>query len=141
MTILDQWYLYRLEQETLKAHIADITPAALEEAQARIAGEKKKTFPIGTGKHQIQVRFTAKRIKHTDDQELDNLHAQIELEKEAAALENADAIAQIEQDLESLTKSLERLKMTDRGRALQREYQDRLDEIAEMVPVLALKGA
>lgn len=140
MTTLDQWYLLRLEQEALKARLADIAPAALEEAQNRIAGEEKKTFPIGTGKHKIQVRFTAKKIKHTDDQKLDDLHAEIELEKEAAAQDNADEIAQIEQDLESLTKSLERLKMTDRGRALKQEYQERLDEIAEMVPVLALKG-
>lgn len=140
MNSLDQWYLYRLEQSLLQKNIAAIQENATQEALAQVADQEKKTFPIGTGKHKIQVRFTAKKIKPDDDLELSNLHAEIQIERESAANTNADAIAQIEKDLVSLKLSLERLKMTDHGRDLEQKYQERLDELAEMEPVLALKG-
>ena len=141
MSILEDWYLLRIESLALAARISALSGEAIAEAMERVAGEEKKTFDIGPSGHKIQVRFVNKKIKHTDDQLLDNLHAEIELEKAAAARANADAIAQIEKDLESLTKRLEHLKLTDTGRALQREYDERLEQLAEKVPVLALKGA
>lgn len=140
MNPLEQWYVLRLEESVLKANIARIAPAATEAALEQVAGEEKKTFPIGSAGHKIQIRLTAKKIKPDDDLELSNLHAEIQVEKEAAAQDNADAIAQIEKDLVSLKLSLERLKNTDRGRALETQYNERLDQLAELVPVLALKG-
>ncbi len=140
MNPLEQWYVLRLEESVLKANIARIAPAATEAALEQVAGEEKNTFPIGSAGHKIQIRLTAKKIKPDDDLELSNLHAEIQVEKEAAAQDNADAIAQIEKDLVSLKLSLERLKNTDRGRALETQYNERLDQLAELVPVLALKG-
>lgn len=139
MTKLDTWYLLRLEQEVLKARLANVTEAATDEAMERVAGEKKKTFPIGGGGHKIQVRFTNKKIKPSDHPDLETLDEEIKLEAEAAARENASDISQIEKDLDSLTKRLEELKQTDRGRALQGEYDELVEQLAEKVPVLALK--
>ena len=140
MSILEDWYLLRLESLTLAARISALSGEAIAEAMERVAGEEAKTFPIGPSGHKIQIRFTNKKIKHTDDQLLDNLYEEIELEKAAAVQANATAISQIERDLEALTKRLEQMRLTDRGRALQRQYDERLEQLAEKVPVLALKG-
>lgn len=140
MNAIEQWYLLRLESLALAARISALSGDAISEAMERVAGEEKKTFPIGPSGHKIQVRFLNKKIKHTDDQLLDNLYEEIELEKAAAAQANAGAISQIERDLETLTKRLEQMRLTDRGRALQRQYDERLEQLAEKVPVLALKG-
>lgn len=134
------WYELRLQSSRIAGEIKVIQDDATQEALAQVSDQEKKTFDIGSAGHKVQVRFTAKKIKPDDDLELSNLHAEIELEKETARTTNADRIAQIEADLMSLTKALGDLKMTDRGRDLEQKYSERLDQLAEMVPVLALKG-
>ena len=141
-THLETWYKLRLDQGAIKTALAALEEDAIAEDMERVVGEEKKTFPIGLKElnHKIQIRFTNKKIKHTDDQELDNLHAEIGPEREAAATANAAEIAQIEADLDSLTQRLECLKNTDQGRALLKEYANREKLLTEKVPVLALKG-
>lgn len=137
---LQTWYELKLQVATLTAQLKGCEESAIEEALERVAGEQKKTFPYGAGNHKVQVQFRTKKPKHTEDNDLDNLHAEIELEKASAASSNADVIAQIEADLDSLTKRLEELQNTDQGRVLQKQYDARAKQLEEKVPVLALKG-
>lgn len=138
MSSLTQYIELKKQADALKGQMAALKQAAIDEAQDLAQQKGAQTF--GHAGAKITLRFRTYRPGPKDDQTLETLDQLLQLEREKAQSLNGISIKSIQTKMRNLEIELERLEMTDEGRKLQQEFDERQKLIAEKRPELAIKG-
>ena len=136
MENLQQLITLKTQLEELQDKFNFAKNQALDEALAYKAENDKAKIKLDGGS--VTIRFKKSKPTPDTDSDLDSIQQDIDAEVERINISNAAGIDALTAQIEDLQAELIKLKSSKRLKALEKEYQARVDELTEIVPELAV---
>lgn len=145
--LIDELLVLRQQIESLEALkrqieslIAPLAKAEVLANKQQIANKTPNTFFRSAGYQLVYQERLDKKALHAH-QDMESVSHDIQMEREQAERENAEAIATAKKTLDRASARINRLCQTDKGRLFEHEREQIIETLTPefMVPVIAVK--